>query len=845
MLDWRLDHTGTHSAGTGPLRWQPAIPPALAALPKWECLQRRHDRVADLADAIRRTATAWTHTDAPAWARPLLGVNRGLLAEIAVFRAATGVPEEDTRIAGPEQYPVRTRAVQALLEQQAAAAIGRRDADTSRWNTILDDINPHIRRDSYYPQLAAHLATVARTGVDIRQLLTDAAQRGPLPDELPAAALWWRLAGTLAPATIDTPSSGLRPAWMPDLHRVFGSTLAEAITADPAWPGLVAAVAAADRRRWTPLDLLTVAAEHLRDADPDEQLRPDEYARLLTYSIDLFTTEHPFSHDIPVPAEPPPSPEEDEELRHRYPDPQHPDTEADTLLDALGFTTDTPPAPARELIEPDPLGTHYDDLGGLDFDDLPTQRPATPPLQPALDDVHALRAQEQQARDRLAQLQVGIDESNGPAVRAAMPRIGRLRRRAAADRPYRSRIEDIFAQWADAEQHYDDMQTQIRWAQTQAERLRAEGADELDIVSAEAEARFLREHLPPTPAERFYDTLTAAVAARAEAAGGAEHIVTDEDVDTVIAQATQADSQALHTARTRLQRVSERLARAEAAAAAAFAAAETHSADHVLDRMDALRTELAVLEAAGDLQLHRQLTLPPTATDHLPDPTAGAVTSLAASPFTVTPVHAGDTAVALEAMQVLHAAAAARERKVLWCTNTGEDAENARAADVADTITDLATAHRRLTEGDWTLPTGTLVVVDHASAADPSVIADLAGHAQRSEASLILLDPGETRWPPAPSAALLKLLHEDLPWAVTLSVNDSTPRRRSPQPDLDPVLDQAERLDDQLHTDELREALARRAQLRDQHQSSYRVHTELWRATHRDADRHRDSGREL
>ena len=214
------------------------------------------------------------------------------------------------RIAGPEQYPVRTRAVQALLEQQAAAAIGRREADTSRWNTVLDDINPHIRRDSYYPQLAAHLATVARTGVDIRQLLTDAAQRGPLPDELAAAALRWRLARTLAPATIDTPSSGLRPAWMPDLHRVFGSTLAEAITADPAWPGLVAAVAAADRRRWTPLDLLTVAAEHLRDADPDEQLRPDEYARLLTYSIDLFTTEHPFSHDIPVPAEPPASPEE-------------------------------------------------------------------------------------------------------------------------------------------------------------------------------------------------------------------------------------------------------------------------------------------------------------------------------------------------------------------------------------------------------------------------------------------------------------------------------------------------------------------------------------------------------
>jgi hypothetical protein len=44
-----------------------------------------------------------------------------------------------------------------------------------------------------------------------------------------------------------------------------------------------------------------VAAEHLRDADPDGLLRPDGYARPLAYSIDLFTTDHPFPHDIAVP----------------------------------------------------------------------------------------------------------------------------------------------------------------------------------------------------------------------------------------------------------------------------------------------------------------------------------------------------------------------------------------------------------------------------------------------------------------------------------------------------------------------------------------------------------------
>jgi isopentenyl diphosphate isomerase/L-lactate dehydrogenase-like FMN-dependent dehydrogenase len=148
--------------------------------------------------------------------------------------------------------------------------------------------------------------------------------------------------------------------------------------------------------------------------------------------------------------------------------------------------------------------------------------------------------------------------------------------------------------------------------------------------------------------------------------------------------------------------------------------------------MNALHTELAVLEAAGDLQLNRQLTLPPTAADHLPDLTARAITNLAASPFAVTPVYAGDHNAALQAMQVLPAAAAAQERKVLWCTSTDEHADIARHADVADTVTDIATAHRRIVEREWNMLAGALLVVDRADAADPAVLADLAAHAEQS-----------------------------------------------------------------------------------------------------------------
>jgi hypothetical protein len=88
-----------------------------------------------------------------------------------------------------------------------------------------------------------------------------------------------------------------------DVHAVFGSAIAETITADPAWPGLVAAVAAANPDRWTPRDLLQVAAEHLADADRDHPIAPADYARLITYTVDALTGDHPHhGREIPTPT---------------------------------------------------------------------------------------------------------------------------------------------------------------------------------------------------------------------------------------------------------------------------------------------------------------------------------------------------------------------------------------------------------------------------------------------------------------------------------------------------------------------------------------------------------------
>jgi hypothetical protein len=134
-------------------------------------------------------------------------------------------------------------------------------------------------------------------------------------------------------------------------------------------------------------------------------------------------------------------------------------------------------------------------------------------------------------------------------------------------------------------------------------------------------------------------------------------------------------------------------------------------------------------------------------------------------------------------------------------------------------------------------------VVDNAADVEPTVIADLASHAEKNRAQL-LLDPGEQSWPPRPSSALLKLLHRDLPWSVTLSAGGTTLARRVRQPDLDPVLDQAARFDKSLLPDDIVGALEQRYWMRVDRAETHEIEEHgLWRSVTR--KRSRDHGLEL
>ena len=859
VVDWRLDPSGAHSGGTGPLPWLPGLPEGARGTADWhDYLAARHTRVTDQVDAIRAAVATWTVATAPRWARPLLDTDRGLLADLAVFRAATGVPAEDTRIAGPEVFADRTRAEQARLESRAAAIIGRPETETGRYNDLLDSLNPHLRRDPYWPHLASHLASAARTGVNIHRLVTSAAEQGPLPDELPAAALWWRISGTLSPAALDTATPGLRPVWLPALSTVFGTALAETIAADPAFPALVSAVAAADPQRWTPLDLLTVAAEHLADADRrlTHPIRHDEYARLMTYSIDLFTTAAPYERDLnaePVAAEPPMTPEEEEALHHLHPDPgatagDYPpaatlidfDRDDDALLAALGVDLDQEPPQDDEVLPLDFDALYAPFEPGTGFEDQ-YPRAVLPEvgLRRALDDVHGLRDRCTAQAAAVAALAVQVESFHGPAVEAAMPAIRDLRDRADADRPYLSAVQAVLAQWSDADDAYEAAMTATTQARDYLAALTAApDTTPEDLAAARAHYQWTQTKVPDTaPATQFWDELTAAKTAREHAAGGAGNIVTHADADAALAAANDADRRQLQEARSELRRLRHDLTRAEKIAARSFAAAQLTDAGHIVDQMDAIGTELRVLTAAGDLITQPRLTLPERATALAPM-TAHALARLASTPFALTVVHASARAPFLNAMAVLHEAATAQNRPVLWC-DAAETATDDTAG-AADHWTALAQPQHDLQAG-WRPAPGTLLVVDHAADAPPEVIADLAEAAAAAQTRVILIDtePG-TRWPQPPSAPLLRLLQADLPWAVTLTT-DHRPLTWLPSgPDLDPALVQAAALAPHLHTPDITAALAQRDALRTSLRTAHTIDSRLADIAARNRDQGND-----
>ncbi|WP_245618483.1 MobF family relaxase [Knoellia aerolata] len=302
VLDWRLDDIDPRRSGTGPLRWLPEIPLPLRADERWgPYLAARSDLVSAVTAEVREAA-ATTRVDAPAWSSAShLAPDPDLLADLAVWRAATGVPDSDQRPTGPQRFGRRNALWQQGLEHRLGAT---HNPALAAWVNRLHILAPASRGDVFTPQLAARLAAIARSGVDTRALL-DTALAAPLPDDHAGSALWWRISRHLVPAVanrVDEDALAPTPLWAARLPHTLGEQRAAAVQSSPWWPALIAVTDHALARGADLDDLLSIAEDAHDAADIDP-------CGALVWRISLLTDPTPPDPDT---GAPPPEGQEDE-----------------------------------------------------------------------------------------------------------------------------------------------------------------------------------------------------------------------------------------------------------------------------------------------------------------------------------------------------------------------------------------------------------------------------------------------------------------------------------------------------------------------------------------------------
>lgn len=268
VLAWRLDDADLFGSN-GPLPWLRAVPRPLRDHATWgPYLAARAELVTHYATEVR-DQTDQTN-EPPRWAQTVRH-DLGTWQEVAVWRAANGIPDSDVIPTGEALPASRERNYQLRLEQRVAATSGPAVPIPRAALQLLQDREPAVTSDPLWPVLARRLSAVARRGAGVEEILTAALDEGPLPDERPAAALWFRLAGALrlTAAEVD-PDIRLRPAWTDDLLRRLPVHLGQKLLVSPDWPQLVATltdtVAATGH---TPAELLDHAVGRLNLAAED------------------------------------------------------------------------------------------------------------------------------------------------------------------------------------------------------------------------------------------------------------------------------------------------------------------------------------------------------------------------------------------------------------------------------------------------------------------------------------------------------------------------------------------------------------------------------------------------
>jgi hypothetical protein len=215
VLDWRLDNASSLSRRDGPLPWLPGIPDRIAADPTWgPYLDARSRLITQLADQIRLTADGLGRAEQPHAAVPA-----ALIADVQVWRAATQIDPSDLRRTGPLQRGRTARIFQQQLDKRFADAA---TDEAWRWRQLLATEVPSVTADSFLPELAERLSNLTRAGFDASLLVRSTAAEGPLPDDHPAAALWWRILDQLAPQMANRDRATPKP--VPETGRMTATS---------------------------------------------------------------------------------------------------------------------------------------------------------------------------------------------------------------------------------------------------------------------------------------------------------------------------------------------------------------------------------------------------------------------------------------------------------------------------------------------------------------------------------------------------------------------------------------------------------------------------------------------
>jgi hypothetical protein len=169
----------------GPLPWLAGVSDEVAAHPGWgPYLAARSRRVVSLA------ADVASDPGLPEWmARYDEDVlTPELRRELAVWRAAVGVPEDERTMAGPVPHDDREASYRRRLSKRI------NDRYSQAVQVWADRIVEYVgKRDEQTAELARYLDQLARKGGDAERLLDLAAGRKPLPVDHPTSALAYRV----------------------------------------------------------------------------------------------------------------------------------------------------------------------------------------------------------------------------------------------------------------------------------------------------------------------------------------------------------------------------------------------------------------------------------------------------------------------------------------------------------------------------------------------------------------------------------------------------------------------------------------------------------------------------